>query len=144
MVRINYLAKERIENPIFEVWFHTADGIEYAAHTTDWDKYSCDHIEGEGHMDLIIDPICLMPGKYTFSVAITAPDGITRYAWHLKRYWLTVESGRYAHGVVFLPHEWQLETNHASPNGTSAVAKVELDRGDSNQSSMPGASKRGY
>lgn len=134
VVRINYLAKERIEKPIFEVWFHTADGTPYASHTTDWDEYPCDHIEGEGYIDLIVDPLCFMPGKYSFSTALTASDGITRYDWHLKRYWLAVEADRYAHGLIYLPHEWQLSPHHTASNGTPAKMNVDSNQVLSGQS----------
>ena len=94
--------------PVFEAWFHTADGTPYAQHTTRWDEYVCSSIEGEGYMDLIVDPVCLVPGKYSFSAAITAPDGITRHDWHWRRYWLSVQGNHYVEGFVSLPHQWSI------------------------------------
>jgi hypothetical protein len=127
VARIGYYARERIEKPIFEVWFQTADGTDYAAYTTAWDNCQHDHIEGEGFLDLVVDPVSLIPGKYVLSVAVTAEDGITRYDWHVKRYWLNVKADRYVQGLVFLPHAWSLEPS-GSGSGTSST-DVDVEEG---------------
>jgi lipopolysaccharide transport system ATP-binding protein len=119
VIRIGYFARERVKDPIFEVWFHTADGTPYAQHTTRWDDFHCDWIDGEGYIEMIIDPVCLVPGGYTLSVAITAQDGITRYDWFWRRYWFTVRASHYVEGFAFIPHEWRVSRCPVSANARS-------------------------
>jgi ABC-2 type transport system ATP-binding protein/lipopolysaccharide transport system ATP-binding protein len=106
-VRIGYDCLRPIERPIFEVWFHSADGTDLASHTTDWDQVVCPVIQGSGYFDFIVEPLPLMPGRYVLSAAITAADGVSRYDWHFRRYWLRVVQEHYSHGTMYLPHEWR-------------------------------------
>ena len=106
IVRINYVARKRIENPIFEIWFHSADGTRFAQHSTDWDHFSCQAIDGKGYIDFVVNSLPLVPGRYSVGISITASDKVTRYHWQPKRYWITVNSANFGNGLVFLPHEW--------------------------------------
>jgi lipopolysaccharide transport system ATP-binding protein len=106
VVRIAFAALRPVESPVFEVWIHSADGTEYAAFTTKWDGFLCDGSPGSGHVDLVLDPLCLLSGRYLLSVAITASDGVSRHDWHWQRYGLDVRAGRYLQGLVYLPHTW--------------------------------------
>jgi ABC-type polysaccharide/polyol phosphate transport system ATPase subunit len=115
VVRINYLATQRIDSPIFEMWLHSDDGTLQASHTTDWDGYRCDHIDGQGCIDLVVDPVCLASGRYLLSVALTASDGLTRYDWQWQRYGLTVRADRYTYGTMYLPHRWDLNNGQQTP-----------------------------
>ena len=105
-MRVGYAAFRLVESPVVEVWIHGADGTEYAAFTTQWDGFSCDGSPGSGQIDLVLDPLCLAPGRYLFSVAMAASDGVTRYDWHWQRYGLDVRAGRYVQGLVYQPHSW--------------------------------------
>ncbi len=107
VARIGYHAIRPLEKAIFEVWVHGADGTEFAAYTTEWDGYQCPRLHGEGHLDFVIDPLALTPGRYSLDVAITAPDGISRYDWHSGRYHFQVEAAGLVQGLVYLPHEWE-------------------------------------
>ena len=106
IARIGFEAYQHIPSPVFEIWFHTADGTFLASHTTAWDEFNCPDIEGPGSIDLIIDPLPLVGGRFLFEVALTAADGISRYDWHTQRYWLRVKSENVAFGLSFLPHHW--------------------------------------
>jgi ABC-type polysaccharide/polyol phosphate transport system ATPase subunit len=107
VVRIGYHATRPLADAIFEVWVHAADGTEFAAYTTEWDGYRCPPLGGQGHLDLVFDPLTLAPGGYSLGVAITAPDGITRYDWHIQRYHFQVQAGNFVQGLVYLPHQWK-------------------------------------
>jgi len=106
VVRISFVALGPVKRPVFEVWIHAADGTEFAALTTQWDGYFRDNPIGPGYVDLVLDPLSLVPGRYTISAAITASDGVTRYDWHWQRYGLNVQADRYLQGLVYLPHTW--------------------------------------
>lgn len=118
VVRIGFRAHHSIVSVAAEAWIHAADGTEYAAFTTQWDGVSYDGSAGPGHVDLVLDPVCLVPGRYLISAAITASDGVTRYDWHWQRYTLDVRSGRYIQGLVYQPHRWassRAELGQAEP-----------------------------
>ena len=106
VVRIGFRALRSVGSAVVEVWVHAADGTEFAAFTTQWDSFSFDGSAGPGYVDLVLDPVCLVPGRYLISAAITASDGVTRYDWHWQRYALDVESGRFVQGLVYQPHAW--------------------------------------
>jgi lipopolysaccharide transport system ATP-binding protein len=108
VVRVSYHARQSVESPICEVWVHAADGTEFACCTTRWDGVAWGPIEGDGHIDLAFDPVCLAAGRYLISAAITAADGITRYDWHWQRYTLEIATSHSMQGLVYQPHEWRL------------------------------------
>ena len=106
VVRVSFSARVPVESPTVEVWVHAAEGSEYAAFTTQWDGFACDAFLSSGFVDLVLDPLCLAPGRYLVSAAITAADGVTRYDWHWQRYPFDVRSGRFVQGLVYQPHTW--------------------------------------
>jgi lipopolysaccharide transport system ATP-binding protein len=108
VVQIAFHARGRIEQPTFEIWFHGMDGQEYAIHSTRWDGYLIEAIDGEGHMDVTFDPLWLLPGAYDIDVAISDRDSVSKYAWRMRAVHLRVLAGRVADGLIYLPHEWQL------------------------------------
>jgi len=108
IARISYQTDQIIRDPVFEVWIHSADGTEFASHTTEWDHFACGDIDGQGFIDFVIDSLPLSPGRYTLGVAITDQDGISRFDWQLKKFWFTVQSDKYVQGIVYIPHNWQL------------------------------------
>jgi ABC-type polysaccharide/polyol phosphate transport system ATPase subunit len=109
-VRIGYQARGAIERPTFEIWFHGMDGMTYAIHSTRWDGYAIEAIEGEGHMDVTFDPMWLLPGAYDIDVAISDHDSVSKYAWRRRVNRVQVRSGKVADGLVYLPHEWELNS----------------------------------
>ena len=107
-VRIEYQASGAIERPTFEIWFHGMDGMAYAIHSTRWDGYAIEAIEGEGHMNVTFDPVWLLPGSYDIDVAISDHDSVSKYAWRMRVNRVQVRAGKVADGLVYLPHEWEL------------------------------------
>lgn len=107
-VRIEYRADHTIESPTFEIWFHGMDGMAYAIHSTRWDEYPIKVLRGEGYMDVFFDPLWLLPGVFDIDVAISDHDSVSKYAWQMRANRLRVLAGKVADGLVYLPHEWQL------------------------------------
>jgi len=107
VIRIRFESTIRIQDAVIEVWFHGIDGTEIAAHTTQWDGIACPPIEGVGFVDLVVDPVPFARGRYTFSVALTASDGISRYDFHHQRYPFAVRSSVPTQGTTCLTHDWE-------------------------------------
>lgn len=109
IARIFYQADQLIQDPIFEIWVHSADGTEFASHSTEWDHFICGNIQGRGYIDFIVDALPISPGRFSLGVAITESDGISRYDWQLQRYWFTIESSQYVQGMMSLSHTWEIK-----------------------------------
>jgi ABC-type polysaccharide/polyol phosphate transport system ATPase subunit len=109
-VRIDYYAHRRVEKPTFEIWFHGMDGTTYAIHSTRWDDYRIEKLEGEGYMDATFDPVWLLPGVFDIDVAISDHESVSKYDWRFRVTQIQVQAGQVADGLVYLPHEWRLQT----------------------------------
>jgi ABC-type polysaccharide/polyol phosphate transport system ATPase subunit len=107
-VRINYLAHQSVDRPTFEIWFHGMDGQTYAIHSSRWDGYEIQSLQGKGFMDVTFEPLWLLPGVFDIDVAISDHDSVSKYHWLFRVSRLQVRAGRVADGLVYMPHRWQL------------------------------------
>lgn len=108
-IHIAYDTPQPVDNAAIEVWLYGLDGTEYATFATPWDGVAAPISSGRNETRLVIDPLCLMPGTYFVNVAITRPDGLTKYDMHWECHQLVVLSGPISHGLVYLPHSWSVE-----------------------------------
>lgn len=109
-VIIEYIAYDQIENANIEIWLYSMDGTEYASFASRWDGINFINLEGEGQVCLKITPVCLMPGTYFCNVAISDQNGLEKYDIHWERHKIVVLSGPVTHGLVYLPHKWDIVT----------------------------------
>jgi ABC-type polysaccharide/polyol phosphate transport system ATPase subunit len=107
-LRIDFNAHRRVERPTFEVWFHGMDGTALASHSTRWDGYPIEALEGTGYMDVTFDPVWLLPGVFDIDVAISDHESVSKYDWRFRVTRIQVHAGQVADGLVYLPHEWRL------------------------------------
>ncbi len=115
LVRIEYLARERIVRPVFSIAFYSTDGTLYAAHETDWDNFDVDAIEGRGAIEALFDKLTLLPGGYLLSISISDSTGLSKYDWHQKAYRLHVLVGDRASGLMYLSHAWRMSACMPGP-----------------------------
>ena len=116
-VRLGYEALEKVANPIFGFQLFSASGV-FLTDVSTWNL----GVEipvlqpGHGHLDLMIDSLKLMPGRYFMSLWLTSPDG-TRHdvLEHVRA--MDVEPSNYYRsgrgidsrfGLVVLPCSWDL------------------------------------
>src|SRR5262249_16943372 len=69
--RLGYHAEERIDSPVFGLAVYTLEGIHVTGPNTREAGLEIDHIDGDGYVDLHVDPLLLLPGAYDLSVACT-------------------------------------------------------------------------
>lgn len=116
-VRLDYEAFERVVNPIFGFQLFTASGV-FVTDVSTWNLGV--EIEtlppGRGHVDLKIESLNLMPGRYFLSLWLTSPDG-TRHDVLEHVAALDVETSNYyksgrgidsRFGIVVLPCAWDV------------------------------------
>jgi len=109
-VKIDYIAKERIEKPIFGISIYKEGSIYLCGPNTNTGDCNIDYIEGEGSVEYIVDSIPFLPGNYLFTASIY--DFSSRHAYDHWEKCLTfnvVENKRIKEkfGAIYIPSEWR-------------------------------------
>ena len=116
-IRLNYEAVEKVVNPIFGFQLFSVTGV-FLTDVSTWNL----GVEiptlppGEGHLDLTIEALNLMPGRYFLSLWLTSPDGtlhdvlehVTALDVEPSNYYKSGRGidGRF--GVIALPCRWDV------------------------------------
>lgn len=115
-VRIRYRAKRRIEKPVFGYSVKTGNGFFIFGTNTQIMNVPVPDLEGEGVMELRIDPLTLMEGKYFLSLSIHNWDHSVQY--HRQEDWhpFAVTRADADHeGVFQLPTTWTHRGGNPGP-----------------------------
>ncbi|HEY8215734.1 MAG TPA: ABC transporter ATP-binding protein [Acidimicrobiia bacterium] len=118
IVRLHYAARERVRRPVFGIGINAADGAYVTGPNTRDAGIVFEHVSGEGHVDLHIDRLMLVPGTYAVTVAVHDETCTHPFDFRKKLIPLTVELGRPRDilGYVALDTRWDT-TNMSSPDG---------------------------
>jgi hypothetical protein len=118
IVRLHYAARERVRRPVFGIGINAADGAYVTGPNTRDAGIVFEHVSGEGHVDLYIDRLMLVPGTYAVTVAVHDETCTHPFDFRKKLIPLTVELGRPRDilGYVALDTRWDT-TNMSSPDG---------------------------
>lgn len=104
-IRILYNAHEKVLDPIFGIALYSEKGENLFGTNTELRDIMIDHIEGKGHIDLKIESIPMLSGRFLLTVAIHSRTH-DPYDWHDKLYHLDViPTGRDA-GLFDVPCKW--------------------------------------
>ncbi|WP_367343455.1 ABC transporter ATP-binding protein [Methanomethylovorans sp.] len=104
-IRILYNAHEKVLDPIFGIALYSEKGENLFGTNTELRDIMIDHIEGKGHIDLKIESIPMLSGRFLLTVAIHSRTH-DPYDWHDKLYHLDViPTGRDA-GLFNVPCKW--------------------------------------
>jgi hypothetical protein len=125
---VHYRASQDVEHPQVAIDIHNVDGVYCAGINTRMDNCDLGRLSGEGHIDLVISKLALLPGAYSISVGILDASALKTYDLHLRAYPFSVLSERRDYGIVYLEHDWR---SVASPDlaRASRVAGTSLARG---------------
>ena len=105
-IRIFYSARERIPDPVFGIALYSERGEHLYGTNTELKDVSIEYITGEGHIDLHIDRIPMLAGRFLLTVAAHTHSG-ERYNWQDKAYAFDViPTGRDA-GLFDIPCIWR-------------------------------------
>jgi hypothetical protein len=106
-LRLHYVAQQRIASPIFNVAIFVMNGHPVTGIRTDVDGMRLDAVEGEGHIDLEIPNMNLLPNVYTIDAAVFHPDGVTFYDRINTGATFKIRGGLPVNGTTYLPHTWR-------------------------------------
>ena len=106
-IQVQYHAREPIARPHVAIDIHTADGTYCAGINTRMDDCALGTLEGQGHVELNVSRLPLLPGCYSISAGILDREGLRPLDLHARAYPFTVVSTRRDFGVVYLEHEWR-------------------------------------
>ena len=84
-IRIQYYASSRVSDPVFGIALYSEDNHYLYGTNTELKEMTIGHVEGEGYIDLKIDRITMLSGKFFLTVAVHAHDG-KPYDWIDKQY----------------------------------------------------------
>ena len=105
-IRIFYSARDRVPDPVFGIALYSERGEHLYGTNTELKDVSIEYITGEGHIDLHIDRIPMLAGRFLLTVAAHTHSG-ERYDWQDKAYSFDViPTGRDA-GIFDLPCLWR-------------------------------------
>jgi len=106
-VRIPYRAKDRIENPVFGFSIKTGNGFYVYGSNTQNNRVSIPFIEGEGSVDLEVNPLRLMQGNFFLSLSMHSSDHEEQF--HRREDWYPfgVKNPAKDEGVFRIDSTWR-------------------------------------
>jgi lipopolysaccharide transport system ATP-binding protein len=108
-VEVVFETARPVESPIMGVALFRADGVYCYGPNTKGDASLAGRYEGRYRLVAEFPSIQLLAGEYQASVAFYDADHVYAYAWDHRLYPFRVEGGPGAHGVVALPHRFEVE-----------------------------------
>jgi ATPase subunit of ABC transporter with duplicated ATPase domains len=112
-IRLSFEAKRRIEEPVFGIALHRDDNVHITGPNTSVSGYDIPAVEGQGVLDLVVEQLPLMAGRYELSASILDKTITHRYD-HLRRaFSFSVQpcSPWDTLGVFRLAGQWVLRNN---------------------------------
>lgn len=105
-IRIFYDARERIPDPVFGIALYSEQGAHLYGTNTELKDVSIGYLEGKGHIDLQIEAVPMLTGRFLLTVAVHTHNQ-QPYDWHDREYAFDViPTGRDA-GIVDIPCIWR-------------------------------------
>ena len=120
-VRIQYRASRPIVELNFAVDIYRGDGIYCAGMNTRMDRRSFGTLEGDGHVDLLVDNLHLLPGRYILSAGIVDGRGKALDVHH-RAYPFSVASDARDLGLVHFDR--QRHGRHGTTHETDQPARA--------------------
>jgi ABC-type polysaccharide/polyol phosphate transport system ATPase subunit len=108
IAQIEYRANRPIEDPVFELFFYSADDRLHTHYTT---ALTGDHIptlQGHGVVEISVDEFGLTPGIFKIDASLMRRGAIAPYDWKPRQYLLKVLPGKKVRGMFYSPHRWRL------------------------------------
>lgn len=104
-IRIIYHAHEKVFDPVFGIALYSEKGENVYGTNTELKEIVIDSIEGKGHIDLKIESISLLSGRFLLTVAIHSRTH-EPYDWHDKLYQFDVIPTSRDAGMFNVPCKW--------------------------------------
>jgi len=106
-IRIFYGAHEKVVDPVFGIALYSEKGDNLFGTNTELKNLTIDSIKGNGHIDLIIDRLPILTGRFLLTVAVHSHDH-KPYDWHDKLYSFDVMPTSRDAGLFEIPCSWRM------------------------------------
>ncbi|MGB9938735.1 ABC transporter ATP-binding protein [Methanosarcina sp.] len=106
-IRIFYQAHKKVLDPVFGIAFYSEKGDNLFGTNTELKNLTIDSIEGNGYLDLVIDRLPILTGRFSLTVAVHSHDH-KPYDWHDKLYSFDVMPTSRDAGLFEIPCSWKL------------------------------------
>lgn len=106
-IRIFYQANKKVVDPVFGIALYSEKGENLFGTNTELKNLTIDSIEGSGYIDLVIDRLTILTGRFFLTVAIHSHDH-KPYDWHDKLYSFDVMPTSRDAGIFEIPCNWKL------------------------------------
>jgi ABC-type polysaccharide/polyol phosphate transport system ATPase subunit len=130
IARIEYFARERVSDCVFETFFYSADNNLHCQFTTELSDNQIDLEPGAGAIEFSCAEVGLLPALYYIDATIKprgAPMGCD-IDWQCRRALLRVDPGTIVRGSFYMPHEWRLEPSNDLSCRTSSEQSLDQVR----------------
>lgn len=104
-IRMNYYAPSKIRDPIFGIALYSEKGYYLYGTNTDLKGIRIDNIEGDGYIDLDIERLPMLSGRFMLTVAVVARDH-KPYDWIDKQFSFEVIPKGKDDGIFEIPCKW--------------------------------------
>lgn len=105
-IRILYRANMKVERPVFGIALYTDTGVFCYGTNTHQKKMQIKEICGNGYVDIDIENIPLIQGKFLLTVAIHSEDHATRYDWLDKQFSFAIVKSTNDDGLIAIASKW--------------------------------------
>ena len=108
VAQIEYRANRPIDDPVFELFFYSADDRLHTHYTTALTGDQIPKLEGHGVVEIEVDEFGLTPGIFKIDASLMRRGAIAPYDWKPRQYLLKVLPGKKVRGMFYSPHRWRL------------------------------------
>ncbi|MFN0120046.1 MAG: ABC transporter ATP-binding protein [Blastocatellia bacterium] len=108
VARIEYVAHQQVEDPVFDLLFYSADDHLHTHYTTAINGEHIPALRGHGAVEISCEEFGLTPGIFKIDATMIRRGGINPYDHKPRQYLLKVLPGRKVRGMFYSPHQWRL------------------------------------
>ena len=117
VARVNYTARERITDAVFEFFFYTGNRKLLCHLSTASGEQELEIEPGSGVAEFIIAEVGLRPDIYYADATIRQRTAIEDIDWQRNCATLRVDPGKMQRGSFYMPHEWRVRQRSNAPSG---------------------------
>lgn len=108
VARVNYTARERVEDAVLEFFFYTGNRELLCRLSTECGERRLALEPGSGVAEFIVAEVGLRPEIYYADATIKNRDALEDIDWQRNCATLRVDPGKLRRGEFYMPHEWRV------------------------------------
>lgn len=106
-IRIFYHVHKKVSDPVFGIALYSENGENLFGTNTELKNVELNVLEGKGHIDLVVERIPMITGRFSLTVAVHSRDQ-KPYDWHDKQYSFDVIPTCRDGGLFEVPCNWKI------------------------------------